>query len=72
MALDPNPRRFRLTVEMVDVNLLDNETRDKRLGGEDHDFVEICFAGKIYPSTRRRIEQALMECSFITTERRLA
>lgn len=53
MALDSNPRVFKLVVSDVDVCLADNGV----IVSEDE--VQIIYNGKVLPSTRKRIEAGL-------------
>jgi hypothetical protein len=61
--MDKNPRHLTLTVADVDVSL----ERHK-----DGDFITLQFAGRLLPSTKDRIEQALKRGEFRITEKRMA
>jgi len=66
MALDRNARKFTIVVTEVDVNL--NRADDL----DSHDYVTIEFRGKVLPTTKRRIANALVANNFDVTERTLA
>lgn len=68
MALDKHQRRFRLTVTEIDVGILPSNRRK----GTEGDLVQVEFAGKLLPSTKKRIHQALAKGNWDITERHLA
>ena len=68
MALDNHARRFKLRVTEIEVNLLESQWREEIEG----DFVEVEFAGKLLPSTRKRIKKALQDDDFDLLDRKLA
>jgi hypothetical protein len=64
--LSPHPRHFILHVTEVEAPPYVSED------GGDGDFVEIRYAGKIFPSTQERIAKAFADGQFEQKERRLA
>lgn len=63
MALDKNPRCFILTVTEIDARLNMEEGIDE---------VEVKFAGKVLPSTKKRLIKALDEGYFTLSEKTLS
>ena len=64
--LSPHPRHFRLLVLEIEAPPYVNDD------GSGSDFVEIVYAGKVYPSTQERIAKAFADGKFEQKERRLA
>jgi len=64
--ISPHPRHFRLLV--LEVEAPPYVTED----GSGDDFVEVVYAGKVFPSTKDRIAKAVANGKFEQTERRLA
>lgn len=62
MALSKHPRRFILKVTEINAKLLVDE--DYMFDRDDIDEVVIEFAGKIMPSTKKRLELAINEANY--------
>lgn len=64
MAMDRNPRRLRLVVTEIEVELNT---------GQGEDFVEIVYAGgKVLPSTEARINDAIRQENWTAKQRTMA
>jgi hypothetical protein len=69
MALSKHPYKLVLHVTEIDVSLNMGASEDR---GEEFDLVEIQFHGKVMPSTKKRIREAISNADYDLTDKVLA